>query len=159
MRNTEVTPKPVIFARSRAWLASRAAAPVLRGWLPEPSGTRQRLPALWRAPVRLNWRTLVAPGGGGRRTRIILAFLPTMLSILYFGLIATDRYVSEAQFTIRTASKPHGLTGVGSFLQMAGITHDQDDAYSVQEFMTSRDAAQQLEAKLPMRPDLRAAGG
>jgi capsular polysaccharide transport system permease protein len=150
MRSTEVTPRPVFFARSRAWLSSRAVPPVLRGWLPEPSRTGQRLPALWQASIRLSWRTLAAPGGGGRYRRIVLVFLPTMLSILYFGLIATDRYVSEAQFTIRTASKPHGLTGVGSFLQMAGITHDQDDAYSVQEFMTSRDAVQQLEARLPM---------
>jgi capsular polysaccharide transport system permease protein len=76
--------------------------------------------------------------------------LPTILAALYFGLIASDRYVSEAKFVVRTAAKPNGLSGLGSFLQMTGLARSQDDVFSVQDFITSRDAVRQLAEKLPI---------
>jgi capsular polysaccharide transport system permease protein len=94
--------------------------------------------------------------GGGlatwwRHVRKVLLFSPSLLAVVYFGWFATDRYVAEAQFIIRTASRPVGASGFGSFLQMAGLGRSQDDVFSVHGFLTSRDAVQQLAERLPLR--------
>jgi capsular polysaccharide transport system permease protein len=103
-------------------------------------------------------RTDSGAGKGGRpgiawtrRLRPLVFVVPSLLALLYFGAIASDRYVSEAQFIIRTAARPMGGSGFGSFLQMAGIGRSQDDIFSVQSFLASRDAATMLEEKLPVR--------
>jgi capsular polysaccharide transport system permease protein len=86
----------------------------------------------------------------GRIRAVVLAFLPTIFAVIYFGLIATPRYEVEAEFVVRTAAKPVGLTGLTSILHITGLSRSQDDAYSVQEFMISRDAVAQLMNKLPV---------
>lgn len=80
-----------------------------------------------------------------------ILFLPTILAATYFGFIAADRYVSEAQFVVRTASKPVGIGALGSFLQMSGLARTNDDAYAVEGYVGSRDAVQQLLKRLPLR--------
>jgi capsular polysaccharide transport system permease protein len=83
--------------------------------------------------------------------RVVLVLLPTLLCGLYYGLIATDRYVSEARFVIRTASKPaNALGGLSALLQLVGMSRSQDDAYAVHDFLTSRDALAQLGARLDL---------
>jgi capsular polysaccharide transport system permease protein len=73
--------------------------------------------------------------------RIVLVLLPTLLTAVYYGAIATDRYVSEARFVIRTASKPSSLAGgLGALLQLVGMSRSEDDAYAVRDFLLSRDA-------------------
>lgn len=93
------------------------------------------------------------PGSGGRRRLWLVALLlsPTLISIVYFGLIASNRYVSEASFVVRTASKPVGGSGLAALLQMTGLSRSQDDAFSVHEFITSRDAIVALKEKVPLQ--------
>jgi capsular polysaccharide transport system permease protein len=86
------------------------------------------------------WRVLL---------RIMLVLLPTLLAVLYYGALATDRYVSEARFVIRTASKPATLAGgLGALLQLVGMSRSQDDAYAVHDFLISRDAMHELAARV-----------
>lgn len=92
--------------------------------------------------ARSRWRRLTA---------LAVVFLPAIVAGLYFGLIASDRYVSEASFVVRSAAKPSIGGGLGSFLQLAGITRSQDDTFAVHEFMISRDAVTQLQGELPLR--------
>ena len=88
--------------------------------------------------------------------RVVLVLLPTIVTGLYYGLSASDRYVSEARFVIHTASKPAGLLGgLSALLQLAGLERSQDDAYAVRDYITSRDAM----AALAQRVDLRGAYG
>ena len=47
--------------------------------------------------------------------------IPTLLSAIYFGLIASDVYISESQFVIRSPKNTASLTGIGAFLQSAGF--------------------------------------
>ena len=91
--------------------------------------------------------------------RRVLAVSPSLLAMVYFGFVASDRYVSEAQFIIRTASRPVGATGFGSFLQMAGVGRSQEDVFSVQSFLGSRDAARLLSEQLPIRDFYGSSGG
>lgn len=150
MRTTERPSRPV-FARPREWLGNLPIAAPFRRWLPQTGEAALRLPALWQAPTRLPRVLRTTPSGGGRWIFFILALLPTILAVLYFGFIATDRYVAVAQFVVRTAAKPNGLSGLGSLLHMAGLSNSDDDTYAVQNYMTSLDAVQQLEQKLPLR--------
>jgi capsular polysaccharide transport system permease protein len=83
--------------------------------------------------------------------RIALVLLPTLLAIVYYGAFASDRYVSEARFVIRTASKASSLTGgLGALMELVGMSRSEDDAYAVRDFLTSRDAMHELEARVDL---------
>lgn len=95
--------------------------------------------------------------GFGARMRRILWFAvilsPSIFAACYYGLVASDRYVSEARFVIHTASKPSGIMGgLSALLQLAGLERSQDDAFAVRDYLTSRDALRELNARLPLRP-------
>lgn len=77
-------------------------------------------------------------------------FLPTILAGIYYFGLAKDQYESEARFVVRSAAKPQMPGGLG-FLVQLGLARSQDDSFVVQDFMTSRDAIDQLQAKLPLR--------
>ena len=79
-----------------------------------------------------------------------LVLAPTGLSILYFGLIAHDVYVSESQFVVRTVQR-QTLSGLGSLLQGTGLTQGSEDVYSVQNYLLSRDALQSLEQRYHLK--------
>ena len=112
---------------------------LLKAGFPRPALPDPKLPPILKAPSTR------------RILHIALALLPTILSILYFGLIASDRYVSVAQFVIKTTSQTAGAIQFGSLLQMTGLGQSEDDTYSVQAFMTSRDAIRQLMKKIPLK--------
>ncbi|OOF45074.1 capsule biosynthesis protein [Rodentibacter trehalosifermentans] len=81
----------------------------------------------------------------------ITVLIPTALSTVYFGLFASDIYVSESSFVVRSPRNQSSLSGVGALLQGTGFSRSQDDTYSVQEYMRSRTALEQLEKALPVR--------
>lgn len=74
---------------------------------------------------------------------IIVVVLPFLLAVLYFGFLASDVYVSESRFVIRSPEKP-APTSLGLILQGAGFTSGNDQVYAAQSFATSRDALKQL---------------
>jgi capsular polysaccharide transport system permease protein len=86
-----------------------------------------------------------------RGLRLLVLLSPALLATAYYGVVASDRYVAEAQFIIRTAARPVGASGFGSFLAMAGLGRAQDDVFSVHGFLSSRDAVRQLSERLPLR--------
>lgn len=87
---------------------------------------------------------------GSKTAFLAVVMLPTIVSALYFGLIASDRFVSEATFVVRSAKSPLP-GGLGGLLQIVGISRSQDDSYSVQEYLLSRDAVTALAQRLPLR--------
>jgi capsular polysaccharide transport system permease protein len=75
----------------------------------------------------------------------LFVFLPTLAAGVYYFGIAADRYMSEADFIVRTDT-PNGATGLlGTLLQSTGLSRSTDDTFSVNAFMQSRDAARLLE--------------
>lgn len=82
---------------------------------------------------------------------LFLGLLPAWATAVYLVAFSTDRYVSTTSFVVRTASKPTGLTGFGALLQMAGFSRSDDDVFSVQDFLRSREAVDQLVKQLPLR--------
>ena len=81
----------------------------------------------------------------------LTVIIPTIISGVYFGTIASDVYISEATFVVRSPKNQMTLTGVGALLQNAGFSRAQDDTYTVQEYMRSRTGLEQLMQALPIR--------
>jgi capsular polysaccharide transport system permease protein len=88
---------------------------------------------------------------GKRVLVILLMVLPTILGIVYYTSIATDRYVSESRFLVRTGSRSNIGSGLTSFLQMTGITRAQDDTFAVHDFLDSRASLETLPATIDLR--------
>lgn len=74
---------------------------------------------------------------------LIVVVLPTFIAAIYYLLIATPRYVSEARFIVRAPnhSQPSSL---GVVLQTAGLSAAQTDSYAVHEYINSRDSVRDL---------------
>jgi capsular polysaccharide transport system permease protein len=91
----------------------------------------------------------------GRLKRINKLFLltvvvPTLLSVIYFGLIASDVFISESRFVVRSPER-QTASPLGMLLKGTGFSRSQDDTYTVQDFMLSRDALYSLDNQLSLR--------
>ena len=78
---------------------------------------------------------------------LLTVVLPTLLSIIYFGLIASDVYISESRFVVRSPER-QTASPLGMLLKGTGFARSQDDSYTVQDFILSRDALKSLNEKL-----------
>jgi len=85
---------------------------------------------------------------GSKKLFLVIVVLPTALAGLYYGLIASDIYVSESHFILRS-SQQQSTSGLSAALQGAGITQSGGgDSYTVKDFVQSRDALRELENRL-----------
>ncbi|WP_413541029.1 hypothetical protein [Burkholderia gladioli] len=79
------------------------------------------------------------------RLFVMTTIAPTIIAIGYFGFIASDVYVSESRFVVRSASHQSTSSVMGALLQgSSAFSHTPDDAYSVVDFIQSRDALREL---------------
>lgn len=69
----------------------------------------------------------------------VFVFVPTIAAILYFGLFASDVYISESKFVVKSPDKPT-ITGLGAILTGAGFSNSGEELHGAQTFATSRDA-------------------
>lgn len=83
------------------------------------------------------------------RLFLLTVVLPTLISIIYFGFIASDVYISESRFVVRSPERPTA-SPLGMLLKGTGFSRSQDDTYTVQDFMLSRDALKVLDEKLAL---------
>jgi len=86
----------------------------------------------------------------------LTVFIPTALALAYFGWYASDVYVSESRFVVRSPSqKSMGQTGLGAILQgasgLSGFARAPDDVHAVSEYILSRDALLGLNDALDVR--------
>ncbi len=80
-----------------------------------------------------------------KRNALFLAvvIIPTVFSILYFGIFASDVYISESRFVVK-APKQAASDGVGLLLQSAGFNNANEEVYATNDYIISRSALQQL---------------
>lgn len=81
---------------------------------------------------------------------LITTIIPTALAILYFGLIASDVYVSESRFVVRSPER-QTASPLGLILKGAGFSKAEDDSYTVQDYVLSRDALKALDDELKIK--------
>lgn len=74
---------------------------------------------------------------------LVAVVVPTILAILYFGFFASDVYISQSQFVIRSPDKP-AMTGLGVLLKSGGFSSADDEVYAAQDYVGSRDALRAL---------------
>jgi capsular polysaccharide transport system permease protein len=74
----------------------------------------------------------------------LTVIVPTTLAVLYYGLVASDTYVSESRFVVRSAQQQPQIGMVGALLEGSGISQPQDDSYLVLDYINSRDVLREL---------------
>ncbi len=75
---------------------------------------------------------------------------PTFLSILYYGVIASDVYITESKFVVRSPQKSSPLS-IGDVFGKIGFSKSDDDSYSVRDYITSRDALHTLNEEMKIK--------
>ena len=80
----------------------------------------------------------------------LFVVLPTIVVAIYYGFIASDVYTSESKFVIRSPNQ-RSASGIGMVLQNIGFNASSDDSYLVRDYLSSRDAVQNLKAKLDIQ--------
>lgn len=92
--------------------------------------------------LRASWHT--------HRLFWLTVVMPTFAAVIYFGFIAADVYISESRFVVRSPERSTA-SPLGMLLKGTGFTRSQDDSYTVQDFILSRDALRTLDEKLNLR--------
>src|SRR5580692_2758197 len=82
---------------------------------------------------------------------VLTVIVPTIVAILYYGLVASDVFISESRFLVRSPQKQTQGGMFGQLLQGTGLSHSQDDTYSIHDFILSRDALKELDHKASVR--------
>ena len=86
-----------------------------------------------------------------RRIAILpLVFAPTLLITIYYGLIATSRYVSQAVFVVRSGNQTANGAGLPSLLTMLGVGRSESNGHEVAAFLISREAVEDVAKHLPL---------
>lgn len=94
-------------------------------------------------------RRLISIASRVNRLFLLIVVLPTLLSAAYFGLFASDIFISESRFVVRTPQKQN-VSALGAILQGAGFSRSQDDTYTVHDYIQSRDALKELESRFSL---------
>jgi capsular polysaccharide transport system permease protein len=100
-------------------------------WAPDP------------APRRVRASTLILA--------LLLIVLPTALAGFYYGWMATDRYVSSAQVTVRSSGEVAGQSLDGMLGGLVSSGSGNKEAYIVQEYVKSAEIVEQLQGWLDLR--------
>ncbi len=88
----------------------------------------------------------------------IIVGIPTTFAVIYFGLIASDAFLSESRFVVSSAQSGAPTAGIASLLMGASGSSAHADSYEVRDYIQSRDALQELTHRLKIgeifgRPD------
>lgn len=110
--------------------------------LPEPAPDSEAAPKKSKNRVKSSPNKLLF---------IILVLVPLLVSGIYFGVLASDLYVSESRFVIRSPQKSTATGVVGALLSGSSLIRAQDDAHIVLDFITSRDALREIDDKFKFK--------
>ena len=93
---------------------------------------------------RNRWWAIVRPF-------LIMVGLPTLVAGMYFGLVASDVYVSETRYAIRTGEQAPATGLLANMLGPAATTRAGDDASIVRDYILARDMLDELDQRLDLR--------
>ncbi|MEG3085500.1 lipopolysaccharide biosynthesis protein [Sphingomonas sp. PB2P12] len=83
------------------------------------------------------------------RNWCLIVLAPTLLIAAYYYLIASDQYVSEAHFVVRTSdTQPAAPSGLGQALSLVGGASSERDALLVADYLKSHDAVDALQSRI-----------
>ena len=85
------------------------------------------------------------------RSFIIMVGIPTGLTGVYYGVVASDVFVSETRYAIRTGEQAPATGLLASMLGPAATTRAGDDASIVRDYILARDMLDELDLRLDLR--------
>lgn len=77
----------------------------------------------------------------------MVVVLPTVLAVYYYGFVASDVYVTESKFVVRSPQKA-SVGSLADVFSKVGFAKSDDDSYVVKDYVLSRDALELLNKKL-----------
>ncbi|HJT52189.1 MAG TPA: hypothetical protein VJ734_09665 [Nitrosospira sp.] len=99
-------------------------------------------------------RLLNVPGGSwgnflrNHRWFMLFVVLPTALAILYYGLIASDQYISQSRFVVKApGQKSSQISSLASLIQTTGLSAGQEQTNEVMDYIRSRNALSDLQER------------
>ena len=93
-----------------------------------------------------------------RRWFLVVVALPTLLAAIYYGLIASDIYISESRFVIKSPDQKRGqISTLANLVQTTGLSGGQEQTNEVLTYVRSRDALKALEKTIDIRDKFSAA--
>ena len=80
----------------------------------------------------------------------LIVLLPSVASILYFGFWASDVYISESKFLVRSPQQ-QPQAGIGGILSSIGVSNSGPDGYVVANYIKSLDAMMAVDKKTDLK--------
>lgn len=81
---------------------------------------------------------------------IVVVVIPTLIAAIYLLFVASPRYVSEAQFIVRSADE-RPATSIGTALEGVGIGNKSVNAHAVLEYVKSSGSLDELSKSMDLR--------
>ncbi|MBB3859417.1 capsular polysaccharide transport system permease protein [Novosphingobium hassiacum] len=75
---------------------------------------------------------------------VLIVLIPSVCSFIYFGMIASDVYISESRYVVRSPEKS-APSSLGMLLKSGGFTNASDQIFAAQAYLSSRDALHELD--------------
>ena len=85
------------------------------------------------------------------RSFLLIVGIPALSAAIYYGLIASDIFVSEAKYAIRTSESTPSAGLFAEFLGPNAASSAGADANIVRDYILSRDMLAQLDVRLNLR--------
>jgi capsular polysaccharide transport system permease protein len=82
------------------------------------------------------------------RSLAIIVGIPTVLATVYFGFLASDVYVSESRFAIRSAKGSGSASGLAAILSTPIVSSGAQESLVVADYVHSQDMLQGIQERL-----------
>jgi capsular polysaccharide transport system permease protein len=96
-----------------------------------------------------------------RRHKLFFALVvvPVLLSIAYYGPIASDQYLSQASFLVKSPGQQGAQTStLANLIQTTGLSRGQEETNAVLDYVRSRNALEDLQKRIDVRAMFMSAG-
>lgn len=81
-----------------------------------------------------------------RRWFVVFVIVPTLLAVIYYGFIASDIYVSESRFVIKSPDQKRSqISSLANIIQTTGLSGGQEQTNEILDYVRSRNALQELD--------------
>ena len=82
----------------------------------------------------------------------LFVIVPSLLATVYFGLIASDVYVSESRFIIKSPDRKSGsISSLAGLIQTTGLSAGQEQTKEIMDYLRSRDALRDLSKRVDVK--------
>lgn len=83
---------------------------------------------------------------------VLFVVLPTLLAVLYYGLIASDQYVTESRFVIKAPNqRAPQVTSLANLIQTTGMSFGLEQTNEVLDYLRSRAAVSDVSKKVDLK--------